>query len=68
MEMFPQGIRDALMKRSIFDLLCDIWFMPKFSLYIRAFLKPFVANIDPENVLHSLHIIYRPNKPWKVYP
>ncbi|CAD8200831.1 unnamed protein product [Paramecium pentaurelia] len=54
MEMFPQGIRDALMKRSIFDLLCDIWFMPKFSLYIRAFLKPFVANIDPENAEQAL--------------
>jgi hypothetical protein len=53
--LLPNMIRDALMKRSIFDLLCDIWFMPKFSLYIKAFLKPFLLNIDPENVLISIY-------------
>ncbi|EAR99783.2 transmembrane protein, putative (macronuclear) [Tetrahymena thermophila SB210] len=52
--LLPRTLQVHLLDRSIFDLLCDIWYIPKISLYIKAFLKPFVQNISPEEAACAL--------------
>ncbi|KAL4487183.1 hypothetical protein ABPG72_017902 [Tetrahymena utriculariae] len=52
--LLPRTIQVHLLDRSIFDLLCDIWYIPKISLYIKAFIKPFVQNISPEEAACAL--------------
>ncbi|KAM3129639.1 hypothetical protein pb186bvf_018250 [Paramecium bursaria] len=50
----PQRLQRLLQNRSIFDLLCDLWFMPKLSQYLKAFTKPFFQPIDPEDAYKAL--------------
>ncbi|KAL4438621.1 hypothetical protein ABPG74_015519 [Tetrahymena malaccensis] len=52
--LLPRTLQVHLLDRSIFDLLCDIWYIPKISLYIKAFFKPFVQNISPEEAACAL--------------
>jgi len=47
-KILPNSVKNAFEKRSIFDIMCDIWFLPKFSIYIKAFLKPLFLHITPE--------------------
>lgn len=42
------GLRTLLMKRSIFDILCDLWYFPVIPKYIKAILGPFIFKKDPE--------------------
>lgn len=36
-----------MLQRSIFDIMCDLWFIPTITIYISAILKPFLYNISP---------------------
>lgn len=43
----PQKIQEGLMERSVFDLLCDFWFMPGDNNLLKVFIKPFFTKIKP---------------------
>ena len=51
------SLQNTLLNRSIFDVLCDLWFMPKIGLYIKAFLGPFYYKVNPEQALSNFEII-----------
>ena len=44
----PKALRSILIERSIFDVLCDIWFIPTISFYIKKLLEPFLYEMTPE--------------------
>lgn len=52
-----QSLQNTLLNRSIFDVLCDLWFMPKIGLYIKAFFGPFYYQVNPEQALSNFEII-----------
>lgn len=35
-------------------MLCDIWFIPRLSLYVKAFFKPFFVQMKPEEAASAL--------------
>jgi len=41
------GLKRLLLQRSIFDIMCDLWFIPTITIYISAILRPFLYNISP---------------------
>ncbi|KAL4431541.1 hypothetical protein ABPG74_017246 [Tetrahymena malaccensis] len=42
------GLRTLLLKRSIFDILCDLWYFPIVPKYLKAIFGPFIFKKDPE--------------------
>ena len=40
----PLGIKNALLNRSLLDILCDLWFIPTLSLYLKTILAPMISN------------------------
>jgi len=54
MSYCPPGIQTLLLERSVFDILCDIWFVPNITLYVKALATPFVSRMDPEEAVHLL--------------
>ena len=42
------------MKRSIFDILMDIWYFPTISEYIKMLIKPIIYKISPEEATQIL--------------
>ena len=53
----PSSLRTLLMKRSFFDVLCDLWFYPRLSLIFKAILTPFFLSVEPENAISQLDIL-----------
>lgn len=47
-ERLSPRLRNLLLKRSLYDVLCDIWFMPKLGTYIKLFLGPIFLNTSRE--------------------
>jgi len=45
---FSQSTQNLLLNRSIFDILCDLWYFPVITKYFRAIFGPFIRNIEPE--------------------
>lgn len=43
----PEGLKTALLSRSIFDYLCDIWYFPTIPKVLKVIIKPMVINTDP---------------------
>lgn len=39
----PLPIKNALLNRSLLDILCDMWFIPTMSLYFKTFMAPIVS-------------------------
>lgn len=51
---FPESWKNAMLNRSILDILCDVWFIPNFSLYVKAIVMPlFDKSITPDDVISS---------------
>lgn len=50
----PENIKTTLLTRSLFDILCDIWYIPSFSLYFKILLRPFIYQIRPEEAIENL--------------
>ena len=46
--------RNALFHRSIFDVMCDLWYYPMLGLYVKAIMGPFIVKPRPEDVVHTL--------------
>ena len=50
------------LNRSIFDVLCDVWFFPRISLYFKAFFMPLIFKIKPEMAMDQLGILPEPDR------
>ena len=46
-----------MLNRSFFDVLCDLWYYPRFSLILKAIVTPFIISVEPENVIKQLDIL-----------
>ena len=54
----PYQIIRVFTSRSIFDILCDIWFIPKVSIYAKAVVLPFFYKITPEEAIFQLNDLH----------
>eukprot|EP00331_Platyophrya_macrostoma_P013849 CAMPEP_0176419906 /NCGR_PEP_ID=MMETSP0127-20121128/8312_1 /TAXON_ID=938130 /ORGANISM="Platyophrya macrostoma, Strain WH" /LENGTH=407 /DNA_ID=CAMNT_0017800445 /DNA_START=171 /DNA_END=1394 /DNA_ORIENTATION=+ len=52
MSFLSKKTQKVLLERSIFDFLCDLWFMPRIGLYLKAIFRPFIIAIPPEEAAH----------------
>ena len=48
------GLRNLLLRRSIFDILCDIWYIPLITLYVKALVKPLLFDMSPAQAKHMI--------------
>ena len=44
--LLPERAIEKLVRTPIFDILCNIWFVPRASNYIKRFLLPFFMDIN----------------------
>jgi len=49
MNKLSPGLQNVLLNRSLFDILCDIWFIPMITLYIKALVSPILYDMSPED-------------------
>ena len=49
-------LRHVLMHRSIFDILCDQWYLHNYTLYVQSFIGPFFFKPEPKIVIKSLEM------------
>ena len=61
----PYNIKLILLRRSIFDVLCDLWYFSKVKLYAQAIFAPFFLKPGPKDVYKYLSVI--PRKERKVF-
>lgn len=40
----PESAKNALLNRSLLDILCDLWFIPTLSLYLKTILAPMLSS------------------------
>lgn len=40
----PMPLKNALLNRSLLDILCDMWFIPTMSVYIKTMMAPVLSN------------------------
>jgi hypothetical protein len=40
----PESMKNALLNRSLLDILCDLWFIPTLSLYLKTILAPMLSS------------------------
>jgi hypothetical protein len=59
--MSPE-MQALFLNRSIFDVLCDLWFFPRVSLYFKALLMPLIFEIKPEVAIDQLSILPEPDR------
>lgn len=52
-DWLPIGLQKILLERSILDILCDIWYIPRLKLLLRTFLTPFFMKIHPEKAVQA---------------
>lgn len=53
-QYLPESTQNVLIKRSILDILMDIWYIPRIRLYLTTFFKPFFIKNDPELAISNL--------------
>lgn len=57
-ELCPERVREPLLNKSIFDIVCSLWFDTSF-LFLKSFFKllcrPLMQPIDRENALDALN-------------
>ena len=41
--------KHTLLQRSLFDILCDIWFIGTISFYARKLVEPMIYHMSPED-------------------
>jgi len=49
----PAKHQKTLLQRSLFDVLCDMWFIPRLSSYAKAIATPFFIKIEPSDAIHQ---------------
>lgn len=50
----PLKIQNLIVKRSIFDILMDLWYLPTITEYIKLLVKPVVYRMPPEEATKLL--------------
>jgi len=50
-------LRKILLERSLFDILCDIWYFETIKRHVRVFLSPFLIKKTPEEIIESFEDI-----------
>eukprot|EP01017_Pseudomicrothorax_dubius_P008926 TRINITY_DN12971_c0_g1_i2.p1 TRINITY_DN12971_c0_g1~~TRINITY_DN12971_c0_g1_i2.p1 ORF type:complete len:352 (-),score=81.70 TRINITY_DN12971_c0_g1_i2:34-1032(-) len=50
----PNFMQSLLLHRSIFDVLCDIWFSNKILIIVRTLVRPFFVKVRPEEAISYL--------------
>ncbi|CAK64818.1 unnamed protein product (macronuclear) [Paramecium tetraurelia] len=50
-------LRKILLERSLFDILCDIWYFETIKRHVRVFLSPFLIKKSPEEIIESFEDI-----------
>ena len=58
----PYKLQLILLRRSIFDFLCDMWFFPTLSLYAKAIFAPFIMKPNPEYAAKQLSVLPESSK------
>ena len=53
LSFLPLVVQKELMDRSIFDLLCDLWF-PQQTSVLKVIIKPFFMPIQPDHAVEVL--------------
>lgn len=43
--------QEMLLRRSIFDVLCDFWYLPRIMKYLKMLVYPLFFDVDPEKVV-----------------
>lgn len=61
----PYNIKLILLRRSLFDVLCDLWYFSSLKLYAQAIFAPFFLKPNPKEVSKYLNVI--PKKERKVF-
>lgn len=56
-QFLPGSMHTILLKRSIFDVLCDLWFFPRIGLIVKAVMTPFFIEIQPEQAIQTLDVL-----------
>lgn len=49
----PEHTQRTLRERSLFDLMCDLWFIQSASL-VKVLLKPFFVSVQPDRAVEVL--------------
>jgi len=49
----PPKYHEILLERSLFDIICDVWFIPKITIYLKALISPFILKIEPTEAIHQ---------------
>ena len=52
--VLPKNVKDLLLKRSLFDVLCDLWYLRSLMTYSKVITRPFVVNIEPGEAVRNL--------------
>ena len=52
-ELLPHQLQYNLLYRSIFDLVCDFWFLEAFR-FLKLITKPLLQPIYPDNAIEAL--------------
>lgn len=50
---FSKKTQETLLEKSVFDLLCDFWYFPGISRYIKPLIKPLFTGEGPEITIKS---------------
>lgn len=50
---FSKNIQDTLLEKSVFDMLCDFWYFPGISRYIKPLIMPLITGDGPEKTIKS---------------
>lgn len=61
----PYGIKKLLLRRSIFDLMCDLWYFSTLKIYLKALIGPFFVKPKARDARKSLSVI--PKKGRKLF-
>lgn len=50
----PDNFKRILLSRSLFDLLCDFWYIDSLKQYFKAIFSPLIFKSDPEAAIKNL--------------
>jgi hypothetical protein len=50
----PPKLKNMILRRSVFDILMDIWYLPTISEYIKLLVKPVLYKMSPQEATKVL--------------
>ena len=61
--LMPESWQESLVRTPIFDILCNMWFVPRAGNYIKRFLLPFFLDINRKQA-YKMFEEMSPNFAW----